>query len=82
MRWQQNGTRQNWNWVRIYFTPEFRREALQYRPYLGGEPVTIGGTMDDPLMIATERSTAYGPARNKTQAHPPWIQEAIESIAF
>jgi hypothetical protein len=64
-KWSQTKLR---NWVGIYFAREFRREALQYCPYLGGEPVTIGSTVDDPLMIATERSTAYGPAGNKTQA--------------
>jgi hypothetical protein len=49
------------------------RRSTQYWPYLGGEPVTIGSTVDDPLMIATERRTAYGPAQNKNTgaAQPP-----------
>lgn len=37
------------------------------RCYLGGNPVIIGSTMDDPLMVARKSSTAYGPAN-----HNPW----------
>jgi hypothetical protein len=68
-----------------------RGEALstqQYWPYLGGEPVTIGGTADDPLVVATERSTAYGPAKTKntgasrSKQERRWPNQEIAAAAF
>jgi hypothetical protein len=75
MRWQQNGTRQNWKLGSHLFHWRIQKwGCTQCWPYLGGEPVTSGSTVDDPLVIATERGTAYGPAKTKTQAPPPWIR--------